>query len=116
MCNTIDFVFPGHKEFLYQILSAINLSPEQNCLIFDLPDHAHASIRQLPSDREFHILSFGLKPQQLELQGFELMHEHYKIRHCNLLFAMPLGDYVNNKTAKGQLWSALKEWIVPKSQ
>ncbi|MBK9272139.1 MAG: hypothetical protein IPM48_11130 [Saprospiraceae bacterium] len=54
------------------------------------------------------LISFGLPPSQLCLQGFSQQHVRYQWCGCQFIFAENLEEYFHLPQKKAMLWSALQ--------
>ncbi|MEO6190702.1 MAG: hypothetical protein ABIO44_10435 [Saprospiraceae bacterium] len=117
LCIDSELENSPFSQFLNQILSASNLKINIDSAIFQLTQGQEVNLTELKSTEIINILAFGIKPYQLKLNGFEELHKVYKVLNYNILFALPIKEYIENKTNKSVLWSAIQVWknIVPSS-
>ncbi len=94
--------------FLQKIIAALNLRIDENLKIISCNPNTIYPLHSLPFPDNAVILCFGIKPSQLKLQGFELIHHVYHITNNRILFANSLQSY-SNELSKKLLWTQLKQ-------
>jgi hypothetical protein len=95
--------------FLLKILTALKLDPEKDLQIIACePQLVYPVFPQLIHENA-DVISFGITPMQLKLQGFDEIHFLYHYQQCCLLFANSLSSYTTNDASKKLLWAALKK-------
>lgn len=98
---------PEYHAFLMKILAALNLEAGSNLEIIPCNPNTLIAIPELITDHPVNVISFGITPAQLHLQGFELIHHCYHFQGSTFLFANSLKSYSNEATKK-TLWMNLK--------
>ncbi len=96
------------NSFLHKILGALPLKSSSEFAIVSCQPEFCYPIRHTMNIKSLNIISFGIDPGQLELQGFDNLHHIYQINSHKLLFAHLLKFYTN-ENAKKQLWHTLKQ-------
>ncbi len=110
MLNNENFENKANIEFLDQIISALNWKKELNVKVIPLSNTQNLPIHSIGNSIAKRILVFGLRPQKLLINGCEELHTIYKLNNIELIFALNLNEYINNKTNKTALWSSIKIW------
>lgn len=100
----------GEEEQLTGILSAgCKLTNEHYDLLQLAPDHKMAWWQIKKKTQPKVVLLFGLHPQQLGIGSLFRLSEVNNFDGCKWVPAYPLGQLIQDKAAKGQLWNnALK--------
>ena len=104
---------PGNRAFLSRILAAAQLDLERDTLYAEAAAADRVSL--LPAIKEKQaefILVFGRTPAQCGLALELPPYQPTAFYQTNLLFADALSALEPDKTRKGQLWLALKQWFV----
>ena len=94
--------------FLQKIIAALRLQIDENLKIISCHPDSIYPLHSLIVPDNAVIVCFGIKPEQLKLQGFELIHHIYHIKDNRILFANSLQSY-SNELSKKILWTQLKQ-------
>lgn len=94
--------------FLLKILAALHLQIDENLEIISCHSNTIYPLHSLIGNDNAAIVCFGIKPVQLQLQGFELIHHVYHLQGNRILFANSLKSY-SDEASKKILWTLLKQ-------
>ena len=100
-----------HKElhaFLFKILSALKLESSDDLEIISCNGDIKYPFQTLIENGTKDLISFGIPPSQLLLQGFEIIHQVYHFKGARIFFANSLNTYTN-EAAKKLLWGPLRK-------
>lgn len=95
--------------FLLKILTALHLDPGHDIEIIACESQKLYPVYPFINEHEADLISFGIHPMQLKLQGFNEIHFLYHYQQSRLLFANPLSSYITNEASKKILWTSLKK-------
>ena len=102
--------FPGNKDFLFRVLSAVHLNLDKDTLFAEFPESMQCSfVQELKSKQPEHVLVFGATPAQLGLRIEAPLYQPLVFYGATWLFADALSVLEPDKNKKGQLWAALKQ-------
>ncbi|MEP7196574.1 MAG: hypothetical protein ABI851_08640 [Saprospiraceae bacterium] len=110
LINKEELTFAENSEALSRILSSVQLDSKTNAELVELNLDQSFDLKNWLLNEKIFVLVFGIEPAKLHLQGFEIKNKVYEIMNFRILFVDSISKYINNKTAKAELWSALKEW------
>lgn len=98
------------SELLDQIMSSVGITIGQNAVLVNVSPDQEIPLRLWIGSPVTHVLALGLRPQQLQLQGFSELHTIYELSNMRILFGLQLENYKENKNNKSLLWNALRSW------
>ena len=105
--------FPGNREFLSKVLSAVQLDLAKDTLFAEIPVNVSASfVTELKSKQPEQVLVFGLLPADLGLAIEASVYQPVVFYGVQWLFADPLSALEYDKQKKSLLWSALKQMFM----
>ena len=105
--DEIEFTQPDLHSFLLKILTALKLEVGNNLEIISCQQNRFYPIHPIISQQNIDLVCFGVRPSQLQLQGFEAVHHVYHFLESTFLFANSLKSY-SNEASKKILWTNLK--------
>lgn len=108
--DSIEFQDDDKMKDLNKILLSVNLIADSNASLIKLEKNQSVQISDLTSTTDYDILVFGLKPNNLCLQGFEDKYKVYQFMNFNILFADSISKCFENHHNKSLLWSAIRRW------
>jgi Tat protein secretion system quality control protein TatD with DNase activity len=97
----------AYSTLLHKILEALKENNAQDLKIISSSDHQLFAMNELFHRDNSIIICFGIKPVQLQLQGFDNLHQVYSINNNSILFAESLDKYSDDANKK-ILWKQLK--------
>lgn len=106
--DEIELNNPDLHSFLLKILSALHLELGKNLEIISCHSQNVYPIYPIVDHENIDLISFGIRPVQLQLQGFELLHYEYHFKNSRFFFANSLHSYKEDASKK-ILWTNLKK-------
>lgn len=97
------------KSFIFKIISAIKLNPENDILLCKLDNYETLQLAELVDTHKLDfVITFGIHADTLSLQNkFNPFHWH-RYEQFVLLACPSIDEIQNDKNQKGNLWNALK--------
>ena len=103
-----EFPDLAQMDFLAKILASVKLLLNENTDLVELKVDSYFPIKNLSKEKSFDIIAFGIKPDQLMLNGCEDLHKTYHLTNIKIIFAHSISIYNGQDLQKKMLWSALK--------
>ncbi|HQX44272.1 MAG: hypothetical protein IPP06_11365 [Saprospiraceae bacterium] len=103
-----EFPDLAQMDFLAKILASVKLLLNENTDLVELKPDSFFPIKNLPKEKPFDIIAFGITPAQLMLNGCEDLHKTYNLTNIKIIFAHSISIYNGQDLQKKMLWSALK--------
>jgi hypothetical protein len=99
---------PETDALFQRILSALHFKNDTDLKVIPCKPNKNYSLNSLQNQGNLYVICLGIKPSQIQLQGFDRMHHVYDFQGMRLLFVDSLKSYTN-ESSKKILWALLKE-------
>lgn len=100
--------FEAYEDLLFKILKAIKLNPDTEVQFAQMGEEDSININQIYSETNTHVLSFGLRPNQIGFNASFRANHFYKTEYFSILLTHSLSQLDKDKDKKKALWLSLQ--------